>query len=158
MAKRSQQLAYVLMSPVKTFLFGAGWATAWYLVHYLLLWPLWGFYTYFRDYKPGAGPQGGEAIVAFMLLYVLAITAVAAINGVVFAVVVQAVWWKRFLLWPLGLAAISACAGIFVLAIIMDFAPASNGTSGRVMVGIGVAVYVTLFLGVNFWALAKVRG
>jgi hypothetical protein len=43
---------------MKTFLLGDGWATAWYLVHYVLLWPLWGFYTYFRDFKPGAGPQG----------------------------------------------------------------------------------------------------
>jgi hypothetical protein len=145
------------MSPIKSFLFGDGWATVWYLIHYLLLWPLWGFYAYFRDYKPGAGPQGGEAVVALMILYVLAITAVAAINGVIFAVAAEAVWWKRFLLWPLGLAAISACTGILVLAIMMDFAPANSGTSGRVTVSIAVAVYAALFLGANFWVLAAVR-
>ena len=43
---------------MRTFLLGNGWAIAWYLVHYVLLWPLWGFYTYFRDFKPGGGPQG----------------------------------------------------------------------------------------------------
>ncbi len=40
------------MSPIKTFLFGGdGWATVWYLIHYLLLWPLGGFDAYFRDCK-----------------------------------------------------------------------------------------------------------
>jgi hypothetical protein len=146
------------MSPIKTFMFGCGWATAWYLIHYLLLWPLWGFYAYFRDFKPGAGPQGGEAVVALMILYVLAIIGVAAINGVIFAVVVKAAWWKRILLWPLGLVSISACAAIVALLFIMDFAPASNGIGGRVTAIIGAAVCGALFLGANFWTLARIRG
>ena len=33
-----------------------------------------------------------------------------------------------------------------------------DGISGRVAVGIGVAVFAVAFLGVNFAALAKVRG
>jgi len=130
---------------------------AWYLVHYLLLWPLWGFYSYFRDFKPGAGPQGGEAMLVYMILYVLAIAIVAAVNGIVLAVAAQTTWWKR-LLWPIGLTAISAVAAIGVLSMIMDYAPASAGTSGRVSVAVAVVIFALLFLGLNFWALAKVRG
>ena len=38
-----------------------------------MLLPIWGFYDYFRDFKPGAGPQGGEAMFVFMLLYAMAV-------------------------------------------------------------------------------------
>ncbi len=92
-----------------------------------------------------------------MILYVLAVTAMAVINGVALAMVADAAWWKRFLLWPLGLAAISLCAGISVLGTIMEFAPASHGASSRVAVIIGAAVYASVFLGSNFWALSKCR-
>jgi len=69
----------------------------------------------------------------------------------------HAVWWKRFLLWPVGLVAISACAAIAVLSMIMDYAPAENCPSGRVTVGVAIAAYAALFLGANFWPLAKLR-
>ncbi len=42
--------------------------------------------------------------------------------------------------WPLGVATISACTGIFMLGIITNFAPASNGTNGTVTEGVGVTV------------------
>jgi hypothetical protein len=143
---------------MKTFLLGNGWATVWYLVHYVLLWPLWGFYIYFRDFKPGAGPQGGEGIVALMILYVLAVAGVALINGVALMVVAQTAWWMRFLVWPLGLPTVSAAVVCLALFTIMDYAGARHGTSGRVVVGIGVTVFAVVFLGVNFSALAKVHG
>ena len=143
---------------MKTFLLGNGWATVWYLVHYVLLWPLWSFYTYFRDFKPDAGPQGGEAIVTLMILYVLAVAGVALINGIAVMVVVQTVWWMRFLVWPLSLPVVSAAAVGFVLFTIMGYAGARHGISGRVAVGIGMAVFAVVFLGANFSALAKVRG
>jgi hypothetical protein len=143
---------------MKTFLLGTGWATVWYLVHYVLLWPLWGFYAYFRDFKPGAGPQGGEAIVALMIVYIVAVAGVALLNGIVMIVAARTVWWMRFLVWPLGLPAVSAAAVCLALFIINDYAGARHGTSGRVAVGIGVIVFAIVFLGANFSALAKVRG
>jgi hypothetical protein len=45
-----------------------------------------------------------------------------------------------------------------VRGIIMNYAAARHGTSGRVAVGIGVAVFAVVFLGANFAVLAKVRG
>ena len=143
---------------MKAFLLGNGWATAWYLVHYVLLCPLWGFYTYFRDFKPGAGPQGGDAVIVLMILYVLAVTGVALLNGIVVIAAAQAAGWMRFLVWPLGLPMVSAAAGCIVLFIIMDYAGSRQGTSGRVAVGLGATVFVVAFLGANFSALAKVRG
>jgi hypothetical protein len=143
---------------MRTFLLGNGWATAWYLVHYVLLWPLWGFYTYFRDFKPGAGPQGGEAIVAFMIMYVLAVAGVALLNGVTLMMVAQTARWMRFLVWPLGLPTVSVAVAVCVLGISMNYTAARHGISGRMAVGIGVAVFAVAFLGANFAALAKVRG
>lgn len=95
---------------MKTLLLGNGWVTLWYLVHYVLLWPLWGFYTYFRDFKPGSGPQGGEGIVVFMILYVCVVAGVALLNGIVMIVAARTAWWMRFLVWPLGLPTVSAAA------------------------------------------------
>ena len=143
---------------MRTFLLGNGWATAWYLVHYVLLWPLWGFYTYFRDFKPGAGPQGADGIVVLMILYVCVVAGVALLNGIVMIVAARTAWWMRFLVWPLGLPTVSAAAVCFALFTIMDYAGARHGTSGRVAVGIGVTVFAVVFLGTNFSALAKVRG
>jgi hypothetical protein len=34
-------------------LLGSGWWRPWYGLHYLLLVPLWGFYAYCRDFRPG---------------------------------------------------------------------------------------------------------
>jgi hypothetical protein len=143
---------------MRTFLLGNGWAIAWYLVHYVLLWPLWGFYTYFRDFKPGVGPLGADGIVVLMILYVCVVAGVALLNGIVMIVAVQTAWWMRFLVWPLGLPMVSAAAVCFALFTIMDYAGARHGTSGRVAVGIGVTAFAVVFLGTNFSALAKVRG
>jgi hypothetical protein len=49
---------------------------------------------------------------------------------------------------------VAVCA----LGIIMNYAAARHDISGRVAVGIGVAVFAVAFLGANFAALAKVRG
>jgi len=87
---------------------------------------------------------------------VLAVAGVALLNGIVIIVAARAAWWLRFLVWPLGLPTVSAAAG-FALFIIMDYAGARHGTSGRVAVSIGVAVFAVIFLGANFLALAKVR-
>jgi hypothetical protein len=43
--------------------------------------PLWGFYLYFRDFVPGAGPQGGEAIFLLMVLYAAMLLAIATWNS-----------------------------------------------------------------------------
>jgi hypothetical protein len=93
-----------------------------------------------------------------MIMYVLAVADVALLNGVALMVVAQTAWWMRFLIWPLGLPTVSAAVAVCVRGIIMNYAAARHGTSGRVAVGIGVAVFVVVFLGANFAVLAKVRG
>ena len=93
-----------------------------------------------------------------MILYVLAVAGVALLNGVTMMMVAQTAGWMRFLVWPLGLPMVSAVVAVCMLGIIMNYAAARHGISGRVAVGIGVAVFAVAFLGVNFAALAKVRG
>jgi hypothetical protein len=93
-----------------------------------------------------------------MIAYVLAVAGVAFLNGIALMVAAQIAWWMRFLVWPLGLTAVSAGAAVCVLGIIMDCAAASHGTSGQVAVGIGLAGFAAVFLGANFSALATVRG
>jgi hypothetical protein len=51
------------------------------LRHVVVLAPLWGFHLYFRDFVPGAGPQGGEAIFLLMVLYAAMLLAIATWNS-----------------------------------------------------------------------------
>ncbi len=144
------------MTAALRFLFGTGfWSAAWHLFHFLLLLPPWGFYVYFRDFVPGAGPQGGEAILAMMILYVLVLVGVAAINGLVLMIGSGGRWWQRFLLWP-GLVLLAT-----IVAVVLGFFTGglyfeeTLNLRGRIALPVFALLTLVLFYGANFWALAK---
>lgn len=54
---------------------------AWALFRAIALYPIVWFYGYARDFEPGAGPQGGEAVALLGLLYFLLWLAIALVDG-----------------------------------------------------------------------------
>ena len=145
------------MKSVRTFLFGSGWSTLWHVFHYLLLLPVWAFYTYCRDFKPGAGPQGGETIFLFMVLFGLVVFGVGAINALVLISCRRLVWWQRFILWPLVLLLFPVVA-IFLGFAMFDAATDSDFTStGRLRVAVALPTLTLIYYGMNFAALARTR-
>lgn len=145
------------MTKALRFLLGTGpWSAAWHILHFLLLLPAWGFYGYFRDFQPGAGPQGGEAVVVLLILYVLALLGVAAINGLLLMIAADGRWWQRFLLWP-GLVLLGTVLAIGLGFFAGDlFFEEHLNLGGRIAVPVSALLSLALFYGANFWALAKV--
>lgn len=45
-----------------------------------LLWPVWAFTRYALDFVPGAGPQGGEAVMVLALMYWMLWQLIAALH------------------------------------------------------------------------------
>lgn len=68
---------------------------------------LWPVHLYFRDHRPGAGPDGGEAILTLLLLIALLWTPVAAWNAARLA---------RRRGAGIGLAALAALGGAALMA------------------------------------------
>jgi hypothetical protein len=145
------------MKPVASFLFGSGWGTIWYACHYALLLPIWGFYTYFRDFKPGAGPQGGEAIFLFMVMYGMVIVGMSIVNAVLVMSSSDLAWWLRYIVLPLALFLFP------LVALFLGFAMADASTephfdtTGKARVAIALPILIVMFFGLNFWALASTR-
>jgi hypothetical protein len=71
--------------PMLSFLFGGGWWTPWYLFMWFWLVPAAFVFHYFTTFVPGAGPQGGEAIFAVMMLIWIAFLFIFLFNAVVWA-------------------------------------------------------------------------
>lgn len=138
-------------------LFGGGWWTPWYALHWLMLLPIWGFYTYFRDFKPGAGPQGGEAIFLFMVMYGMVIVGMSIVNLVLVMSSSDLAWWLRYILVPLALFAFP------LVALFLGFAMADASTephfdaTGKMRIAITLPILIVIFFGLNFWALATTR-
>lgn len=138
-------------------LFGGGWWTPWYALHWLMLLPIWGFYTYFRDFKPGAGPQGGEAIFLFMVMYGMVIVGMSIVNLVLVMSSSDLAWWLRYILVPLALFAFP------LVALFLGFAMADASTephfdaTGKIRISITLPILIVIFFGLNFWALATTR-
>jgi hypothetical protein len=121
------------------------------LGHALVLAPLWGFYLYFRDFAPGAGPQGGEAILALMMLYAAVLLAIATWNAS------RLVWARRQRAPSRALLAGAAVMAATLLATVLGFwlvndmslAPAGLGwfeVTSRLLLA------MALFYGPNLWA------
>jgi hypothetical protein len=145
------------MKSATVFLFGSGWSTLWHAIHYLLLLPIWGFYAYCRDFKLGAGPQGGEAIFLFMFLYGIAVVGISVINAIVVVSKGNLVWWRRFLLWPGALLVFPGVA-MFIGFAMLDAATDPDFTSaGKLRIAIALPMLILIYYSLNFIALAKSR-
>lgn len=139
------------------FLFGGGWWTPWYALHWLMLLPIWGFYAYFRDFKPGAGPQGGEAIMLFMFLYAMVVLGIGVVNALVVLVAGSGPWWQRFVLLPLLLFCVPVVAFFLGFAMVDAVSDPDFTEAGWWNIAVTLPVLVLLCYAVNFWALATVR-
>jgi hypothetical protein len=121
------------------------------LRHAVVLAPLWGFYLYFRDFVPGAGPQGGEAIFLLMVLYAAVLLAVSTWNAA------RLVWARRRralgrdLLAGAAVIAATLCAIVlgFWLANDLSLAPAGLGWFE---VTLRLLLAMAMFYGPNLWA------
>ena len=145
------------MKPVATFLFGSGWSTLWYACHYALLLPIWGFYSYFRDFKPGAGPQGGEAMFLFLIMYGLVVVGIGIVNAVLVMTSSDLVWWLRFVLLPVALLVFPLVAMFLGVAMADASTEPHFDATGKARIAVTLPVLVLVYYGLNFWALATTR-
>ena len=86
--------------PMLKLLLGGGWWTVWYL--YLHVWWLgigW-LAWYFSWVEPGAGPQGGEAAAALLLLVILGLTFATGIDALLYGSTREGSWAWRYLAIP----------------------------------------------------------
>lgn len=133
------------MRGILTFLFGTGWWTLWHLALLAWLVPSGLLLAYFKGFKPGKGPQGGEVM---LMLLIFVVTVLVTIS------LVDALLWARSLPVPgigkYGKAAAIWLAGSIVwIVLIFWFVELATSLSGSAALrGAGV-----IALGVTFAAL-----
>ncbi len=126
------------------------------LGHALVLAPIWAFSVYFRDFFPGDGPQGGEAIVALMLLYAGVLLAIATWNAS------RLVWVSRrnglgsALLRGVAVVAATLLAIVLGFWLANDMSLAPTGL-GQVEITLRLLMGAALFYAANLWARHVVR-
>jgi len=132
-------------------------AVIWSFLHLSLLPPVWGLREYFRDFEPGGGPQGGEAIFLFMVLLALAAMVLAWADAAAILTTPGIPGWRRFALWPVLLffAPLLAAFLGFVMADVAGEADLTDAVRQRI--AIGLAFILALYLGCCFGALAEMR-
>lgn len=139
------------------FVFGTRPWRLWHMLHIAMLLPVLWFVDYFQHFVPGAGPQGGEAVFALMLAYVLCFGIVSTANALLLAFKAEGTLMQRAVLWPLYLL------GAWIAAISLVLIGAELGTAvesdalerwgGVVCCVAALAVYY----GVNLAALRRAR-
>jgi hypothetical protein len=139
------------------FLFGAGWWTAWYLFMWFWLLPAIGVFYYFIHFVPGAGPQGGEAIFALMVLTLVAFLFIFLVNAVVWAHHEPHSLAYRYLRMP-ALAFLAWLVMIGLIFVGADFVGKIGGEawSRQIANVFMLAVYVAALL-FNCWLLWQYR-
>jgi fatty acid desaturase len=145
------------MKSIVTFLFGSGWSTLWYACHYALLLPIWGFYSYFRDFKAGAGPQGGEAIFLFLIMFGVVVVGVGIVNALLVITSSGLTWWLRYLVVPLALVLVPLVAMFLGVAMADASTEPHFDATGKARIAVTLPVLILLCYGLNFWALATTR-
>ncbi|MCW8086103.1 hypothetical protein [Sabulicella glaciei] len=126
------------------------------LKHAVVLAPLLGFYQYFRDFIPGAGPQGGEAIFLLMLLYALVLLAIAMRSGVRLLRVRRQIGLRRALLGGIGVIGATLLVIVLGFWLVHDISLAPSGL-GATEVALRLLLAAALFYGANLWAGAVAR-
>lgn len=135
------------------FLFGRGRWVPWYLFMWFWLLPAAAVFHYFSDFVPGAGPQGGEAIFALMMVIWLGLLVAFVVNAVLLGHAAPHGWAFRWLLMPvLGFVA----WGMMLLLVLLG-ADAASGIGGaaherQIANAAMILVYVAAILA-NCWML-----
>jgi hypothetical protein len=118
---------------------------------------MWGFYDYFQDFVPGAGPQGGEAIVAGMFLMVLIFGGASVINGLLWLSTLR---WRRAPKYLLGtpalMVAVVASQSLF-FALCMAAGDKEESAAWRVLMTSLMVAWIAAFYGFNLYALGRFR-
>ena len=136
-----------------SFLFGGGWWTPWYLFMWFWLVPAAFVFHYFTYFVPGAGPQGGEAIFAVMLLIWIAFLFIFLVNAVMWGHAAQRSLTYRWVHMP----ALALLAWAVMLLIVLVGADSvgkigGEGYERQIANVVMFAVYVAAVLG-NCWLL-----
>lgn len=142
---------------LKLLIGGTPGAIMWSLLHLALLLPVWGLRDYFRDFRPGAGPQGGEAIFLLMVMLALAAIALAWIDAVLVLSTGGIPGWRRFALWPIALFLAPLLAAFLGFAMADAAGEADLTDTGRQRIAAGLAFILALYYGCCFGALMDVR-
>ena len=138
-----------------SFLFGSGWWILWYGMLWIWLLPIAYCASWFATvFVPGAGPQGGEAIFAFLLMSFGALTIVTAINALLLGAAVRADWWLRYLALPIA-APVAALVSGAIVATTLDWA--TTRSPAGVLFAFLDAGLVALLVGLNLYALHRFR-
>jgi hypothetical protein len=145
------------MSRSYEFVFGTRPWRLWHMLHIAMLLPILWFVNYFQHFVPGAGPQGGEAVFALMLAYILGFGILSAVNALLLAFKAEGNLIQRVVLWPLYLVgAWSAAIGLVLIGAELGTAVESDAVErwgGVVCCVAALAVYY----GANLAALRRAR-
>lgn len=133
-------------------------AIVWSSLHLVPLPALWGLRSWFRDFQPGAGPQGGEAIFLFIVMLAMFATLVAWIDGIVVLTTGGVPGWRRFALWPVLLFVVPLFVSFIGIAMADAASEADLTDTGRTRIALGLAFILALYYGCCFGALMDVRG
>lgn len=145
------------MMSVLKFFFGSGWWIAWHAVLLISLVPLWAVMDWMRTMEPGKGPQGGEAIVLFLLLVVMVLIGVSLVNGLMWAGTQPWTWVQRYVLFPFCLIVGWGFALWLIFWLANESSLAETSPTARVAMWWGlVASFAVIYLG-NLCAMAAVR-
>ncbi|WP_207537592.1 hypothetical protein [Sabulicella rubraurantiaca] len=126
------------------------------LKHVVVLGPLAVYYLYFRDFIPGGGPQGGEAVFSLMLLHATILLGIATWSAVRLLGARRRIGLRRALLG--GIAVIGATLLAIGLGfwLVNDISLASSGI-GTYEIALRLLTCVMVFYGANLWAEQVVR-
>lgn len=127
------------------------------LKHTVVLAPLVGFYQYFRDFIPGAGPQGGETIFLLMLLYAFVLLAIAVRSAVRLLWVRRRIGLRHALLGGIAVMGATLLAIMLGFWLVNDISLAPPTGLGAVEVALRLLMAVALFYGANLWAEVVAR-
>ena len=121
------------------------------LRHAVVLGPLYGFYLYFREFVPGAGPQGGEAMFLLMLLYAALLLGIAIWNAAWLIRARRRRAWARALLEAASVIAATLLAIVLGIWLVNDMSLAPAGL-GWFEATLRLLLAMSLFYGPNLWA------
>lgn len=143
---------------LKLLIGGTPGAILWSALHLGLLLPVWGLRDYFRDFQPGTGPQGGEAVFLLMVMLALAAIALAWIDAVLVLSTSGIPGWRRFGLWPIALFLVPLLVAFLGFAMADAAGEADLSDTGRWRIAAGLVFILALYYGCCFGALMEVRG
>lgn len=145
------------MSRSYEFVFGTRPWRLWHVLHIALLLPLLWFADYFSHFEPGAGPQGGEAVFALMLAYMLCYLLLSVVNALLLAIKAEGSLLDRLVKWPLLLFVAWASAVAFVLIGAEIGTAVDSDRFDRWAGVLACAIALLVYYGANLAALRRAR-